>query len=131
MKTKNLKQKINLPAKPTDVYEMLMDSKKHAKVVGGKVSMSKKLRGKFTVFDGYCHGFNIELVEGKKIVQAWHFAEEGWPADHFSECTFEFKKNGKGTTLTFTQKGIPEHKCNDLKQGWKDYYWTPMKKMLE
>ena len=57
---------------------------------GSKVIMSNKVNGKFKVFDGYCHGYNIELMQGKKIVQAWNFAEDGWPEDHFSICTFFF-----------------------------------------
>jgi activator of HSP90 ATPase len=130
MKTKNIKQTITLAGKPADIYELLMDAKKHAALVGGKVTMSRKPNGKFKVFDGYCHGFNMELKEGKKIVQAWHFDEDGWPDDHFSTCTFIFEKASKGTKLTFTQTGIPEHKAESLKEGWKEFYWEPMKEYL-
>src|SRR5437868_3951604 len=114
MKTKDITQKVTFNAKPEDVYELIMDSKKHSAFSGSEVKMSKKPNGKFVVFDGYCHGYNIELEEGKKIVQAWHFAEDGWPDDHFSICTFVFSKAGKGTKLTFTQTGIPEHKAKAL-----------------
>ena len=131
MKTKNIKQTVAFNAKPSDVYEMIMDAKKHAKFTGGKATMSKKNGGKFSAYDGYIHGYNIELTEGKKIVQAWHFKEEGWPDDYFSICTFEFKKEGKGTKMTFTQTEIPEHKVDALKSGWKEYYWGPMKMMLK
>ena len=98
MKTKNLKQTVTFShARPQAVYDLLMDAKKHAKLAGGKVTMSNKTGGKFSVFDGYCKGYNIELKPGKKIVQAWHFTEDGWPADHFTECTFALEKVGKGT----------------------------------
>jgi hypothetical protein len=26
---------------------------------------------------------------------------------------------------------VPDDKYEDIKQGWKDYYWAPMKAMLE
>jgi activator of HSP90 ATPase len=126
MKTKWIKQTVNINASPEEVYEMLMDSKKHSSLSGSKVKMSKKADGKFDVFDGYCHGYNIELEEGKKIIQAWHFQEDGWPEDHFSICTFEFEGKAKGTKLTFTQTGVPEHKVEELKDGWKQYYWKPL-----
>ncbi len=90
---------------------------------GGKTTMTKRANGKFTVFDGYCHGYNIELIEGKKIVQAWHFNEAGWPEDHFSVCTFLLSPSAKGSKLTFTQSGVPAANFEALKEGWKTYYW--------
>ncbi len=126
MKTKSIKQTLTLNAPPKDVYEILMDAKKHSLLTGSTVKMSKKINGKFEVFDHYCHGYNIELEEGKKIIQAWNFQEDGWPQDHFSICKFEFEATEKGTKLNFTQSGVPEHKCEELKEGWKQYYWKPM-----
>jgi hypothetical protein len=35
------------------------------------------------------------------------------------------------TRLTFKQTGVPQEFYDDIKQGWIDYYWTPMKEMLE
>ncbi len=130
MKTATLKQSVTFKASPNDVYELIMDEKKHAAFTGGPVTMSKKIKGTFRAFDGYAHGYNIELEPGKKIVQAWHFKEDGWPDEHYSVCTFRFETKDNGTRLTFTQTGIPEHKLNDLKKGWKEYYWNPMKSAL-
>jgi activator of HSP90 ATPase len=131
MKTTTIKQTVSFRANPPDVYELIMDSRKHSAFSGANATMSRKVNGKFSVFDGYCHGYNIELTEGKKIIQAWHFAEEGWPDDHYSTCTFEFRKSPSGTKLSFTQTGVPEHKVKALKEGWKEYYWQPMKTYLE
>jgi activator of HSP90 ATPase len=131
MKTKALKQTVTLNATPREVYDILMDQKKHSAITDSTVSMSKKINGKFNAFDGYCHGYNIKLIEGEKIVQAWHFDEDGWPEDHFSICTFELKKIGEKTKLTFTQTEIPEHKVDSLKEGWKNYYWNRIKEYLK
>ena len=130
MKTKTIRQTVTFAAKPAEVYRLIMDARKHSAFTGTKVKMSKSVNGKFEVFDGYCHGHNIELREGKKIVQAWHFAEDGWPEDHFSMCIFEFEKAPAGTKLKFTQTEIPEHKADSLKDGWRQFYWEPMKKYL-
>ncbi len=131
MKTKSIKKTVTFKAAPAEVYELLMNAKKHAAFTGSKVKMSNKANGKFEVWDGYCHGYNIELEEGKRIVQAWHFAEDGWPDDHYSICTFEFKKAPTGTKLIFTQTGIPAHKAASLAGGWNDYYWSLMKDYLK
>jgi activator of HSP90 ATPase len=131
MVTKSILQTITFKASPKEVYNLLMDEKKHSAFTGSKVRMSNRVNGKFNVFEGYCRGYNIELTEGEKIVQAWHFAEDGWPEDHFSICTFIFEKKDKKTRLVFSQTGIPGHKAAALKDGWKQYYWKPMKSWLE
>ena len=69
-------------------------------------------------------------MKDKKIVQAWHFAEEGWPDDHFSICTFLFTETATGTKLELTQTNVPTANVKRLKDGWKQYYWEPMKAML-
>jgi activator of HSP90 ATPase len=131
MKTKSIKQSVTFDASPAIVYDLVMDSGKHVAFTGSRATMSQARNGKFTVYDGYCHGHNLELIPGKKIVQAWHFAEDGWPDDHFSTCTFLFEPSGKKTKLVFEQKGVPEHKVEALKNGWKQYYWQPMKTYLK
>lgn len=131
MKTGTIKQTVTFNASPKKVYELLMDAKLHGKFTGGKVKISTKIHGEFNVFDGYCHGYNLELEEGKKIIQAWNFKEEGWPAEHYSVCTFLFKKDGKNTKLSFTQNDVPAHKIESLKSGWKNYYWNPMKEFIK
>jgi activator of HSP90 ATPase len=131
MKTKSIKQTVTFQGvRPKEVYNMIMDEKIHSAFSGSKVKMNTEINGRFEAFDGYCTGFNIELKEGKKIIQGWHFKEDGWPEGHFSICTFLFEKVPTGTKLTFTQTHIPEHKAETLKNGWKLYYWQPMKAYL-
>ncbi len=131
MKTKTIKQKVEFNAAPHEVFEALMDSKKHAQFTGGKATISRKIGGKFSAFDGYAQGENLELVEDKKIVQSWRAQEEGWPDGYYSKATFVFKKTARGTLLEFTHEGVPEEVAESISQGWKDYYWIPMKKLLE
>ncbi|MBM2832551.1 MAG: YndB domain-containing protein, partial [Dehalococcoidia bacterium] len=50
---------------------------------------------------------------------------------HYSRVTFSLKEVSGGTRLTFTQAGVPEEFYDDISQGWRDYYWTPLKEMLE
>ncbi len=33
--------------------------------------------------------------------------------------------------LIFTQRGVPEHQYSSIREGWIEFYWEPMKKMLE
>jgi activator of HSP90 ATPase len=127
--SKDLKQVVTFKATPHEVYELLLDSKKHAGFTGGEAQISRKVGGKFSIYGGEISGTNLELVEDWKIVQSWRYSD--WPEGVYAQVTFALETVGKRTRLTFTQTGIPDDKYQDIKQGWKDYYWGPMKEMLE
>lgn len=129
MKTKTIKQKVTFKANQIDVYEVLMDSKKHSVFSGGKAKISRKVGGKFSAYDGYATGKNIELVPGQKIVQTWHASD--WEEDVISTVTFELQPIKTGTELIFTHEGVPAEHSKSIAQGWKDFYWAPMKELLE
>lgn len=129
MNTKTIRESVIIKATPHDIYEALMDSKKHARFTGGKATISREVGGKFSAFDGYAEGVNLELVPDKKIVQTWR--AEDWPEGHYSRVTFSLIKAEGGTRLTFIQTGVPEEQQENVAQGWRDYYWTPLKEMLE
>jgi activator of HSP90 ATPase len=129
MKTKTIRQSITFKANLHEVYEALMDSRKHARFTGAQARISRKAGGKFTAYDGYIEGVNLNLVPDKKIVQSWRGSD--WPENHYSMATFSLKKCKNGTRLTFTQSGVPDQYYHDISQGWRDYYWKPMKEMLE
>ncbi len=131
METKDLKQTIIFRASPHDVYESLMDSVKHSKFTNSKAVISREINGKFTAYDGYIKGTNLELIRDKKIVQEWQGTGEGWSKDYFSKVTFLLSKDKEGTKLIFIHEGIPEEWYEDIKAGWHEHYWEPMKKMLE
>ena len=38
---------------------------------------------------------------------------------------------GKQTVLTFSHDGVPDIEAAGIKQGWTDFYWRPLKMMLE
>jgi activator of HSP90 ATPase len=129
MKTKTIRQSVTFKASVDTVYEALLDSKKHAKFTGSVVKMSREIGGKFSVYGGDIQGVNLELVPGQRIVQSWRYSD--WPKGHYSKATFSLTGVPGGTRLIFTQIGVPEQFYDDIKQGWRDYYWAPMKKMLE
>jgi activator of HSP90 ATPase len=129
MNTKDIRQSVIIKAAPHDIYEALMDSKKHARFTSGKASISRKVGGKFSAFDGYCEGVNLELVPDRKIMQTWRASD--WPEGHYSRVTYALEEVAGGTRLTFTQTGVPEERYREISRGWQDYYWAPLKEMLE
>ncbi len=128
MKIRNLKQSANFKAIPHEVYEMLMDSKKHAQFTGSPAKISRTVGGVFNAHGDYIEGKNVELIPDHKIVQMWRGSN--WEKEHYSTVTYELTATKGGTKLTFTQKDIPADDYENIKQGWIDYYWEPMKAML-
>ena len=129
MEIKSIRQTATFKASPHEVFEALMDSRKHSKFTGGEAKISRKVGGKFTVWGGEVSGTNLELAPDKKIVQSWRLSD--WPEEHHSKATFSLREVDGGTRLTFTQTGVPAESYEDVSQGWRDYYWKPMKKLLE
>lgn len=123
---KIIKKTIFFPnVKPHAIYETLMDSKKHTKLIGDEAKISREVGGKFAVFSDYAGGVNLELVPDKKIVQTWRASD--WPEDNFSQIIFLLKPEKGGTKFIFTQEGVPMGNYNEIEKGWEDYYWKPMK----
>jgi uncharacterized protein YndB with AHSA1/START domain len=91
MRTRTIRQSVTFKASPREVYEMLMDSRKHSKFTGDKAIISCKVGGKFTVWE-YIQGVNLELVPNEKIVQSWHGSD--WPEGHFSRAIFSLRAEG-------------------------------------
>jgi activator of HSP90 ATPase len=129
MTTKTIRQSVIIKATPREVYDALMDSRKHSRFTGARARMSRKMGGKFSAFGNYIRGMNLDLVSNKRIVQAWRGSD--WPKGHYSVATFSLKRIRGGTRLTFTQIGVPDQQWKGISQGWRDYYWEPLKEMLE
>jgi activator of HSP90 ATPase len=129
LNTKTIRQTTTFACKPEDVYDALMNSKKHSFFTQSKVIISPKVGGKFSSYDGYAEGTNLELIPNKRIVQSWRASD--WPVGHYSTVEFELFPLKKGTKLVFVQKQLPAACAIDIAEGWKQYYWKPMKVMLE
>lgn len=128
MITKTIRQRVRLPAEPLSVYRALMDPKQHAAFTGDPARISAKVGGAFTASGGYIKGKNLKLVPGKTIVQTWQASD--WPPGHWSQVTFNLAKKGRGTELSFVHTGVPAAFYADIRQGWIDYYWEPLKQYL-
>ncbi len=128
-KTTTIKQTVLIPAKPEEVYDALMDGKKHSAFTGAKAVISNKIGGKFSTWGGYIFGKNLELERGKRIVQEWKTTE--WPDYPPSIVEFRLKKKGEGTELSMVHSKVPAEQSDSYRRGWIDFYWEPMKKYFK
>jgi uncharacterized protein YndB with AHSA1/START domain len=127
MKFGTIKQTTLIDASPLEVYEAYVNPKKHAAFTGQGATGTPRVGSKFTAGDGYITGKYLKLEKGKRIVHEWTTTE--WPAGYppsLLELTFQEK--GKKTELTMVHSRVPAEQVDYYAQGWKDFYWEPLKK---
>ena len=116
-----------LPATPKQVYKAWLSSEEHTAFTGEAAEVDPKVGGRFVAFGDYIKGTNLELRPNKKIIQAWRTTE--FSADHKDsrlEITLEEIKGG--TKLTLSHTAIPDGRADSYRDGWKNFYFKPMKK---
>jgi activator of HSP90 ATPase len=126
-RTRTIRQKISFPtAPPEDVYRAFLSSKEHSEFTGSDSRCSAKVGERFTAWNRYITGKNIELVKAKKIVQEWKTTE--WPEGYEpSILTISLENDGNGTLLSMVQTKVPASQFKEYNQGWHESYWNPMK----
>ena len=122
-----LKTTLNATAK--QIYKSWLSTQGHTKMTGGTAFVSDKVGDKFTAWDGYIKGENLELVPYNKIVQSWRSSNfEDREKD--SKIEINLNENDGETELTLTHTNVPESGEHYIK-GWNEHYFTPMKTYFE
>lgn len=130
-KSKTIRQREFFPeVKPVDLYDALINPKKHSAFTGAKATCVARVGGKFTAWDGYITGRNLELERGRRIVQEWWTTE--WPAaSPPSRLVWSFAAKRQGTEATLVHSKVPASQAESYRQGWIDYYWKPLKEYFQ
>ncbi len=121
-------QEVLFEASPDQVYEALTDSTKHSQFTKGTSEISREVGGTFSCHDGQIEGRNIELVPGKRIVQAWRVA--AWEQGLYSVVRFELHPEGDKTKLVLDHAGVPAAMQEHIAGGWQQRYWAPLAEYL-
>jgi uncharacterized protein YndB with AHSA1/START domain len=114
-----------IPAEPEKVYRAWMDSAEHAAFTGSAAEIDNRVGGKFSAWDGYIQGQTLALEPARRILQAWRTTE--FPdSSPDSRLEVRFEPVEGGTQLTLTHTAIPDGQGDDYREGWEDYYFTPL-----
>lgn len=122
--------KVLIPALPLQIYDAWLEGRKHTDMTGSKAEGYGKVGKPFTAWDGYISGTNIELIDGKKIVQLWR-ASEFAPDAPDSRVEIDLTRIKGGTVVTINHSKIPDGLAAEYKKRWVDYYFKPMTKYFE
>lgn len=123
-KTISMTEKFSCRAK--DMYEILMDENRWKGFTQSNARISKEVGGEFSIFDGSVTGRNVELQEGKLIVQKWRFGS--WPDGIQSTVTLTLEEPEPGLTVVkLTHTDVPEEDrygnatvVENTERGWRD-----------
>jgi len=128
--SESLKVSIELPVSLEVVFHAWLDSDEHAAFTGSPAHINPHVGGKYEAWDGYISGTIQELQPPRRIMQSWRTTEfpEDAP-DSLLEVLLE--PTGTGTRLTLVHTQIPDGQGQEYEQGWKDYYFEPMKAYFE
>lgn len=127
---KNIIQKIVFKnTTPKAVYETYMDAKKHAIIAGGPAKITRKEGAKYSVFEGYATGKNLQLIPNSLIVQTWR-ASDWNKDDEDSVFIIQLEAKGKDTIVNMFHLNVPDKQAEALDGGWHTFYWKPMKDFL-
>lgn len=109
-----------------NLFEIMMDENRWKGFTQSNARISKEVGGEFSIFDGAVTGRNMELVEGKLIVQKWRFGN--WPDGIQSTVRLTFEEPEPGVTVVkLTQTDVPEEDrygnatvVENTERGWRD-----------
>lgn len=120
----NIHQELTFGAPPARVWEALVDARRFAELTGAPASGDAAEGAAFSAFGGHITGRNVELVPGRRIVQAWR--AKTWPEGLYSIVRFELAAHDGGTKLVFDHDGFPADMKEHLAKGWQANYWDKL-----
>ena len=126
---KTIKQRVKFRAPPATIYDLLADSTKHTEVTGRKATISREIGGTFSASGDEVCGINVDLVPGRRIVQAWRHRR--FPEGIFSMAAVTLTPtHDGGTELVLTHRGVPKDLIPETERAWREQYWSRMKSYL-
>jgi activator of HSP90 ATPase len=123
-------QTVRFKASAKELYAAYMSPRAHAGFTGGGAAeISAKAGSRFSAFDGELFGTTLHTLPGKLIVQAWR--SSGWKkSDPDSILTLAFRDEDGAGVIELAHINVPEHDHAGVTQGWREYYWKPLRAWL-
>ena len=96
---KTIHQEVSITASPSKVYAALTDGDTFSAATGAPAKIENNAGGEVSLFGGQIAARNIELVPGKRVVQAWRAGN--WEDGLYSVARFELHADGSNTKVVF------------------------------
>ncbi len=116
-----------IAATPSEVWRALTETDSVERWGAGPAKMSADPGSPFSQWGGDIWGTVVEAEPPRRLVQEWYGGD--WPQPSFA--TFTLTVEGSGTRVDLSHAGVPDDEAAAFDAGWDDYYFGPMKEMLE
>jgi activator of HSP90 ATPase len=111
---------------PSQLYQDWLSSAGHSALTGSPANIEPNTGSRFSAWDGYIWGVTLELEPDQRIVQSWRTTE--FPAEApDSRLELKFEPVNGGTRLTIHHSNIPDGQADGYEEGWRDFYFKPMR----
>jgi uncharacterized protein YndB with AHSA1/START domain len=125
----SIHQAARVAAPPQQVFELLTDGTLFGAATGAPAEITNREGESFSLFGGRVEGRQIELVPGRRVVQAWRFGAahpSPWEPGVYSTVRFTLEPDGDGTRVVIDHTGIPEEWVDHIASGYPMFYEEPI-----
>ena len=124
---KQIEQTYTINAPVEKVWQALTDAKLAEEWGAGPAKVDAQEGGEYSFWDGDIHGVFTKLVPNELIEQDWYGHDN--PTWKYS-VVFSFDTSKDSTKVHMTYSGNILDEQKDI-TDWKEYYFDPIKKLLE
>ena len=125
---KQIEQTYFIKASVESVWNALTNAELIEKWGAGPAEFQATEGGKFSLWGGDINGINNKVEKNNLLEQDWY------GHDHPDRCykvAFKLKSSDGNTVVTLSHADVPDEEEKDFADGWKDYYFDPIKELLE
>ncbi len=115
-----------LPATAQAIYDTWLSSEGHTAMTGADADLDASEGGQHSAWDGYIEGTFVALEPERRIVMTWRTSEFA-PDAPDSQVEVVLEDTNAGCVVTLVHTELPEGDGPRYEQGWRDYYFTPMR----
>lgn len=124
---RNIKQTHQINAEPEIVFAAMTNPLTIELWSGYKAEFIAQPNTEFSLWEGDIVGMNLKIIPGELIQQHWYFDGQ----EEKSIVTIKLSPEGANTKAELMHDNIPEEAYEDMKEGWKKYYFGALKKYFK
>lgn len=125
-----IKQTYTINAPAQQVWEVLTKTKHIEQWTASPAAFDSSEGGTFSLWGGDIHGVNTKVVPPTLLEEDWYSNDDANP-NHCYKVSFALSEKNGITTIELTHAGVPDSAVKDYADGWHDYYFAPIKSLLE
>ncbi|MBI5613657.1 SRPBCC domain-containing protein [Candidatus Gottesmanbacteria bacterium] len=124
---KSIQKSYTLNTSLTRVWDALVNPQTIDLWGGGPAKMSEKEGSEFSLWSGDIHGKNVLVKPEKELVQEWYSGTWEKP----SIVKISLLRDKGQTIVELDHVDIPDEEAKEIDKGWDEYYFGPIKELVE